>query len=345
MSVFSLVHVTSQYQNAKTFLKRFLFLRVKLLPIVIFWSVLLLSVKVNNLWHSLQTGESLFEVRSVFAETAPASAPPAPTAKSSEKKDATKPKIPTATVDASSAMPLTSAQFKTLYELSNRREELKEKTEQQLPQEKATLNLLEGKIAERTQSLKKTEETLSKLLNSIQEKENGNLARLVKTTEGMKPKEAAQVLEALDFEVLLDLMEKIKPTKASLILSNMDPKKAGYLMSELGKRRHLLKEGGDAKGIPQSVPIPSSGPSLPSNTSPAANTPSPQRMTPQPSTPVAPQSKASAGSTSPPPPAAIPPSELPPFASPKDQTLPARPNATLPSSKTLPEAPAAASAA
>jgi hypothetical protein len=115
-------------------------------------------------------------------------------------------------------------------------------------------------------------------------------------------------------------MEKIKPTQASVILSNRDPKKAGYLMSELGKRRHLLKEGGDAKGIPQSVPIPSSGPSLPSNTSPAANTPSPQRMTPQPSTPVAPQSKASAGSTSPPPPAAIPPSELPPFASPKDQT-------------------------
>jgi hypothetical protein len=242
-------------------------------------------------------------------------------------------------------MPLTSAQFKTLLQLSNRREELKEKTEEQLPQEKATLNLLEGKIAERTQSLKKTEESLSKLLNSIQEKENGNLERLVKTTEGMKPKEAAQVLESLDFEVLLDLMEKIKPSKASLILSNMDPKKAGYLMSELGKRRHLLKEGGDAKGIPQSVPIPSSAPSLPPSTIPAGNTPSPQNTASQPSAPAAPQNKVPAGPASAPPSATIPPSELPPFANPKEHTLPARPNSTMPSSKTTPEVSAAAPAA
>lgn len=344
MSVFSLVHVTNQYHNAKTLLKRFLFLRVKLLPIVIFWSALLLSFKVNNLWHTLQTGGSVFEVRSVFAESAPAPSTPAATPTSSAKADPAK-KTPTATVDAASEMPLTSAQFKTLLQLSNRREELKEKTEEQLPQEKATLNLLEGKIAERTQSLKKTEESLSKLLNSIQEKENGNLERLVKTTEGMKPKDAAQVLESLDFEVLLDLMEKIKPSKASLILSNMDPKKAGYLMSELGKRRHLLKEGGDAKGIPQSVPIPSSAPSLPPSTIPAGNTPSPQNTASQQSAPVAPQNKTPAGSASAPPSATIPPSELPPFANPKEQTLPARPNPTMPSSKTTPEVPAAAPAA
>ncbi|MBA4750098.1 MAG: MotE family protein [Alphaproteobacteria bacterium] len=347
MSVFSLVHVTNQYHNAKTLLKRFLFLRVKLLPIVIFWSALLLSFKVNNLWHTLQTGGSVFEVRSVFAESAPTPAPatPAATPATNAKADPVKPKVPTATVDASSEMPLTSAQFKTLLQLSNRREELKEKTEEQLPQEKATLNLLEGKIAERTQSLKKTEESLSKLLNSIQEKENGNLERLVKTTEGMKPKEAAQVLEALDFEVLLDLMEKIKPSKASLILSNMDPKKAGYLMSELGKRRHLLKEGGDAKGIPQSVPIPSSTPSLSPSTTPAGNPPSPQSMAPQPSAPAAPQTKMPVGPASAPPSAAIPPSELPPFTPPQEQTLPARPNPTTSKPKAPPESPAAAPAA
>ena len=241
----------ARYGSAKNLMARFLFLRLRLLPVVIFWSVLLLSVKVNNFWHNLRQGESPLEVREVFAKDPdPTPAPttsqktPAPQVdtKAPHHQDASQ--VPKTTVDANTvdSMPLTHEQFQTLIQLSERQKATEEKTKDQLPKEKAILGVLEKKISERTKSLEETQKSLTDLLNSVQQKENDNTQRLVKMVEGMKPKDASLRLEVMDFESLVNLMEKIKPKTAAAILANMEPEKAGYLMSELSKRRQILKK-------------------------------------------------------------------------------------------------------
>lgn len=233
--------------------KRLFFLRVRLLPVVIFCSGLLLTVKVSVLWKTLHPDEEIWGFAESYAEK-PAEKP------AEKKKDSTKNlKVkekaphpgkedfsstpePAQNVDVAGIDPsvLTREQFKVLLDLSKRQKEL-EKQDKKIPREEATLSVIEQQIKEHTSELQKTKKRLEELLNQVEEKENDNTARLVKMAESMKPKEAAKILETLDFNVLLEIMEKIKPKSGSAILSGMDPVKAGYLMTELAKRRKLIK--------------------------------------------------------------------------------------------------------
>lgn len=269
-----------RYGSAKNLMTRFLFLRLRLLPVVIFWSALLLSVKVNNFWHNIRQGESPLEVREVLAKdpepVAPKESKPATQALPHPGVSAP---VPKATVDANTvdSMPLTHEQFQTLIQLSERQKAAQEQTKDQLPKEKAILGVLEKKISQRTKSLEATQKSLTDLLNSVQQKENDNTQRLVKMVEGMKPKDAALRLEVMDFESLVNIMEKIKPKTAAAVLANMEPVKAGYLMSELSKRREILKKDTpttDPGAVAPQAPT-SQGPKSQSPTPNAALTPPP----------------------------------------------------------------------
>ncbi len=110
------------------------------------------------------------------------------------------------------------------------------------PIKQATLQSLESKLDQKVEELKKAEQKLTDLMNKIDEEENVNTKRLVKMAEAMQPKEAAAILEGLDFPILLELMERIKEAKASAILSNMEPQKASFLMTELAKRKKIFKK-------------------------------------------------------------------------------------------------------
>ena len=278
----------ARYGSAKNLMTRFLFLRLRLLPVVIFWSALLLSVKVNNFWYNIRQGKSPLEVREVLAKD------PGPIASKDNKPTGqalhhseSPALVPKTTVDANTvdSMPLTHEQFQTLIQLSERQKATQEQTKNQLPKEKAILGVLEKKISQRTKSLEETQKSLTDLLNSVQQKENDNTQRLVKMVEGMKPKDAALRLEVMDFESLVNIMEKIKPKTAAAVLANMAPEKAGYLMSELSKRREILKKD-NASVDPSSVTAPqgssvntpnkpqSSGQEAPQPQSSAPNAPS-----------------------------------------------------------------------
>jgi flagellar motility protein MotE (MotC chaperone) len=259
----------ARYGSAKSLMTRFLFLRLRLLPVVIFWSVLLLSVKVNNFWHHLKQGESPLEVREVFAKDPDPARPKDPGSQETPppSHQASGVPAPKAAVDANTvdSMPLTHEQFQTLMQLSERQKATQAKIKDQLPKEKAMLGVLEKKISDRTKSLEATQKSLTDLLNSVQQKENDNTQRLVKMVEGMKPKDASARLEEMDFESLVNIMEKIKPKTAAAILANMAPEKAGYLMSELSKRREILKKENssmDAGGVvaPQNAALEASKP-------------------------------------------------------------------------------------
>ncbi|MFN7709969.1 MAG: magnesium transporter MgtE N-terminal domain-containing protein [Holosporales bacterium] len=110
------------------------------------------------------------------------------------------------------------------------------------PVKQATAQSLEAKLQKKVEELQKAEQKLTDLMNKIDEEENVNTKRLVKMAEAMPPKEAAAILEGLEFSVLLELMERIKEAKASAILASMEPQKASYLMTELAKRKKVFKK-------------------------------------------------------------------------------------------------------
>ncbi|MBA4118427.1 MAG: hypothetical protein C0514_06010 [Candidatus Puniceispirillum sp.] len=286
-----LMTATRRYTNTKELLKRFFFLRVRLLPIVIFCATLLLTMKVSSLWHHLSQGQSPLEVRSVYAEepaAAPAPAPPAPATQASQTGAPQKPPVnaPKASVNAADIDPmtLTPEALSTLLQIDQQKEQAPKKAGGSI-HEQAIQDVINSEIQERSKSLSQTRKSLEEILSSVNQKESDNLKRVVQMVESMKPKEAAQRIEAMDFNSLVAIMEKVKPQKAALILTNMEPVKAGYLMTELSKRRIILQEGGagaagtapqapvmpkDAQGqkVP-AVPSPASGDSKPAPTPPA----------------------------------------------------------------------------
>ncbi|MDP4840444.1 MAG: hypothetical protein NWR43_02545 [Alphaproteobacteria bacterium] len=111
------------------------------------------------------------------------------------------------------------------------------------------MQALVKKMDEKISELKKTKEELKVLVDKIEEDENANTKRLVKMTESMKPAQAAKVLEGIEFSILLEIMEKVKETKASAILAAMDVEKAGYLITALSKRCKIFKKGNPSKSV------------------------------------------------------------------------------------------------
>ncbi len=228
-------------------LRKIFFFRFRLLPIVIFCSGLLLTVKISVLWQTLHPDEEVWGMAESYAGDSLKKTKASRFEKKVLKKDEPKPESvgkPVAThhVEADAIDPaiLTREQFKILLELSERQREIA-KREKSIPGEETTLTVIDQQIQDHTNELKKTKKRLEDLLSQVEEKENVNTARLVKMAESMKPKEAAQILETLEFPILLDLMERVKPKSGSAILASMEPAKAGYLMTELAKRRKLIK--------------------------------------------------------------------------------------------------------
>lgn len=284
-----LMTATRRYTNTKELLKRFFFLRVRLLPIVIFCATLLLTMKVSSLWHHLSQGQSPLEVRSVYAEEpAAAPAPAAPAAQASQTGAPQKPPVnaPKASVNAADIDPmtLTPEALSTLLQIDQQKEQAPKKAGGSV-HDQAIQDVINSEIQERSKSLSQTRKSLEEILSSVNQKESDNLKRVVQMVESMKPKEAAQRIEAMDFNSLVAIMEKVKPQKAALILTNMEPVKAGYLMTELSKRRIILQEGGagaagttpPASVVPKdgqsqkvpAVPSPTSSDSKPAPTPPA----------------------------------------------------------------------------
>lgn len=224
------------------FLKKILFsfrsfitFRIRLLPIVIFSACLLLAVKVNNIWDVLKNNEPLFEVSELSAKTAPAAA-------SQETSEAEKKKYdPLSGEHALDPFNMTVDEYQILRLLIERRKEVA-KREQALPAKEESLKALEQKIKEKITELETAQTKLAIMLDKIDEEENANTNRLVKMAESMKPKDAAAVLEGVEFNTLIEIMERIKEAKAAKILSAMPPEKASYLMTELSKRNKVFKK-------------------------------------------------------------------------------------------------------
>jgi len=199
---------------------------------------------------TLVLGVKIFDFSSGIAATAQASEPDPETqaADKDQKKPIPEGEAPAETVSTPveplqlSSVP-TRKEMEYLQKLSQRREELN-KRERALDDREKLLEAVELRIVERTASLKKIFETIQYQLKLLDEREQAQLASLVKMYSSMKAKEAALIFDSLDEEVLISIAKNMKEKKMGVILAKMTLDKAKKLTIKLATRTKLpLIEG------------------------------------------------------------------------------------------------------
>ena len=234
--------------------------RFRLLPVMIFAVVLLLGVRVVDLWNLVASRNAAMpEVAALQAKdaqpmaavgdgkTPPLQPPgrlqlaqantgtpakePAPPAANGEKKAEGD---PLAGGDAMS--PINNEQLLKHY--ADRRAEL-EKSAKDVAMREALLSAAEKRIEQKLKEMEKVRTEIQNLLKMGDERQSQQLESLVKIYETMKPKEAARIFEELEMPVLLDVIQKMKETKTAPILAAMDPSKAKQVTAALVERRVL----------------------------------------------------------------------------------------------------------
>ena len=131
-----------------------------------------------------------------------------------------------------------ASEVEILQSLSKRREEL-DKREQQISQREALLKAAGGEVDRKIAELNKIRSELEDLLNKQKTAEDERINSLVKIYENMKPKDAANIFNTLEMDVLLPVIAKISERKASPILAAMDPEKARQVTIKLAEQRKL----------------------------------------------------------------------------------------------------------
>lgn len=238
--------------------RRFSF-SLRLLPVTIFAIVLLLGVRVFDLWQVVATRDAP-DVPALQAKDGPTPAQPMaaiggdglplqppgriqlaqaaqPAQNGEAKSNGAKPEgsgDPLAGTDAMS--PINNEQLLKHY--ADRRAEL-EKAAKDVAMREALLSAAEKRIEQKLKEMEKVRNEIQSLLKMGDERQSQQLDSLVKIYETMKPKEAARIFEELELPVLLDVIQKMKETKTAPILAAMDPVKAKEVTSALVERRIL----------------------------------------------------------------------------------------------------------
>ena len=208
-------------------------MKLRLIPMLLAAAVLLLGLKVSDVWEVVR------------AQTAAPAAPaaPAPDA-ASEATAETGPAPPMADAKGSreSAVPaadplmMSPSEIEVLQKLSDRRAAL-ERRAQAVSQQEVVLKAAEQRVDEKLAKLKSMEQEIGGLVDQETQQGDARLKGLVKIYETMKPREAARIFEELDTPTVLDVIGQMREAKAAPILASMDPNKAKSVTAALIQRR------------------------------------------------------------------------------------------------------------
>ena len=217
--------------------------RFRLLPLVIFFCVLMLSVRVGVVWRNLVL------LQSDDAQTAVSVSPVQAQSATEAKTSSLSSKITQAVTEAEqshrqqeeekgSGKSFSQSELEILQKLAQRREEL-DIRERSIEQKAGVLKAAEAQIDVKIAKLKELEASIKDLIGVYDEKERDRLNNLVKIYSTMKPKEAARLFNDMEMPLLVRVFEQMKESKAAPILALMDSAKANALTSELANKRTL----------------------------------------------------------------------------------------------------------
>lgn len=242
-------------------------------------------------------GDHAEEVASVTTEPGVNPAPPG-----APKADVCLP-----SVDYAAELGITAGEINVLRSLQSRREEL-DKREADLSTREQAAAAVESRLEDQIGELKTVEKKVEGLLASMDAKRDESMAKLVKTYESMKAKDAAKIFDGMDSALLLDLAKGMKSANLAAVMSLMQPKKAEALTKQLAD---LAKPPAALGDLPASV-----APATTAAATPAPATPTPAVAKPAAAKPAATPAAAPAKPATPP--AATPASSTAPAPAPAD---------------------------
>lgn len=134
-------------------------------------------------------------------------------------------------------------------DLSKRRKDLETK-EKELVMREALLKAAQAELEQKTNELTTIKTDIEALLKQQTEQEDKRIASLVKIYEGMKAKDAAKIFNALDMDVLLQVLTKMSERKSAPIIAAMDEAKARDVTILLAEQNKLP----DLPQLPTQIP-------------------------------------------------------------------------------------------
>jgi flagellar motility protein MotE (MotC chaperone) len=119
-----------------------------------------------------------------------------------------------------------------------------EHREATLTAREADLRLAEKKLDERMMALQSLRAEVGQQLQGLDAAHEERVVGLVRMFEGMKPREAAPILEAAEIEVALEVLQRMNRMKAGKVLAEMDPEKASTLAERYAEGPRLAATAG-----------------------------------------------------------------------------------------------------
>lgn len=129
-------------------------------------------------------------------------------------------------------------ELQVLQSLSKRREQLEQRQKDMDNREKF-LQAAEKRMQVKLDEMSKMRTEIEELLKKQQAVEEGRLKQLVSIYETMKPQDAARIFNELDFNVLLNIVNRMSSRKSAPIIAQMDAAKARELSTHIAKQQAL----------------------------------------------------------------------------------------------------------
>lgn len=258
--------------------------KVRLLPLLVIVALLVFAVRL---------GETYSDVRKLSASAEAEDTQPKADEKATE--DASSKPVPEAAKDASALPPPDDASMpavdlaKTgatpkegwvdpaaqdledspermalIEDLSARRQQL-DAREQALAQREAIIRATEKQVDDKLAELAKLRSEIENLLGKQSEEEQARINSLVKIYESMKAKDAANIFNQMDMDVLLQVIGRMNEKKTAPILAAMDTAKANEVTVKLSEQKKLPSfddkmEGNVTDGVTGSTMAPAPQP-------------------------------------------------------------------------------------
>ncbi|MEZ5826066.1 MAG: hypothetical protein R3C97_15435 [Geminicoccaceae bacterium] len=114
-----------------------------------------------------------------------------------------------------------------------------DKREAEVALREQALAATRAKLDEQLDRLEALRAEISGMIEKVEADEEARLQQLVAIYEKMKGKEAAQIFDRLDPDVMLKVAVRMREAKLATILAKMDTARARYLTAELAKQLEL----------------------------------------------------------------------------------------------------------
>ena len=137
---------------------------------------------------------------------------------------------------APEALSMSSAERSLLLDLRKRRQQLDERSAT-LDERDAVQAAAEAKLAARVDQLAALQTRLETLEAGRRQHASENWSGLVHVYEAMKPRDAATIFDALDMQVLLQVLDRMQDRKAAPVLAAMQPDRARLATQLLAEMR------------------------------------------------------------------------------------------------------------